>query len=108
MKRTLPSVQGKEKVDLLNSISEMSEMIGTGWDTILMHRKYDTIKLYGNQAYELANKIGYKDGIAMALVNLSQHGSPESIAQAPLKDRDIREKNIRKAIALAEESKNYF
>ena len=107
MKKALHSAQGKQKVDLLNSISEMSEMIGVGWDTVLMRRKYDTIKRYGNEAYELANKIGYKDGIAMALINLSQHGSPETIAAAPLKDRDIREKNIRKAIAIAEETKNY-
>ena len=71
MQKALLSAKGKEKVDLLNSISEMSEMIGAGWDTVLMHRKYDTIKRYGNEALELANKIGYKDGIAMALVNIS-------------------------------------
>ena len=107
MKKALFSVEGKAKVDLLNSISEMSGLLAAGWDTILMRRKYDTIKYYGNRAYELADKIGYKDGIAMALINLFEHGSPESISQAPLKDRNIREINIRKAIAIGEQSKNY-
>ncbi|MCW3119627.1 MAG: hypothetical protein JWM28_3709 [Chitinophagaceae bacterium] len=107
MKKALVSAEGKAKVDLLNSISEMTELIGARWDTVLMHRKYDTIKFYGSKAYELANKIGYKDGIAMALINLFQHGSPESISQAPLKDRTIREENIRKAIVIGEQSKNY-
>src|ERR1700757_4983691 len=72
MKAALPSTQGKTKVDLLNSISEMSEMIGAGWDTLLMRRKYDTIKLYANEAYELATKIGYNDGVAIALINKYQ------------------------------------
>jgi hypothetical protein len=107
MKRESKSAQGKAKVDLLNSISEMSEFLGAGWDTVLMRRKYDTIKRYGNMAYELANQIKYNDGIAMALINLNQHGSPESLSQGPLKDKDIREANFRKAITMAEETRNY-
>ena len=107
LKRMLPHTEGREKVNLLNSISEMSGLIGSGWDTVKMRRKYDTIKHYASRAYKLATTIGYSDGIAMALVNLNQHGSPESTYQVPLKDRDVREKNIRAAIAIAEKTKNY-
>lgn len=107
MKKAAQSAQGKAKVDLLNSISEMSELLGSGWDSVLTRRNYDTIKHYGKAAYELANKIGYSDGIAMALINLNQHGTPESIYQLPLKDRDGREKNIKEAISIAEKNKNY-
>jgi hypothetical protein len=107
MRNKLPYSQGKEKVDLLNEISRMSELIAAGWDTVLMRRKYDTIKYYGLQAFELATKIHYDDGIAAALINLNQHGSPESVYQVPLNDKDAREKNIKEAIAIAEKTKNY-
>src|ERR1700675_2757108 len=74
-KKMLPFTKGKERVDLLNSISEMTEMIGTNWDKKLTKQKYDSITYYASQAYELADKMGYNDGIAMALINMSQHGT---------------------------------
>jgi hypothetical protein len=107
MKKASITAQGKEKVDLLNTISEMSQLLGGGWDPVLMRKQYDTIKHYGNAAYELAYKIDYSDGMAMALININQHGSPESVYQTPLKDRDTREKNIRAAISMAEKTRNY-
>jgi tetratricopeptide (TPR) repeat protein len=107
MKSKLATVDGKEKVDLLNAISEMSGYIGAGWDTVLIHRKKEIIRQYASQALELATKIGYSDGIAMALINLNQHRFVDSIPPAPLWDRDVREKNILRAIKLAEETNNY-
>jgi len=107
LRNKLPVTQGKEKVDLLNAISEMSVMLGAGWDTALMHRKSDTVKYYASQALELATKIGYNDGVAMALINLNQHSFVDSMPPAPIRDRDVRQKNILNAIKLAEQTSNY-
>src|SRR5215217_2083510 len=61
LKRALPALEGKEKVDALNKASEMfSSFYGFGG---FIHR-VDSMKLYSEKANQLANKIGYKYGIA--------------------------------------------
>ena len=107
MKKKLATAQGKGRVDLLNAISELATFIGAGWDTVLMHRKRDTINYYASQALELATKIGYTDGVAFALINLNQHSFVDTVPPAPLRDKDVREKNIFRAIKLAGETDNY-
>ncbi len=58
---------------------------------------------FATKAFNEANKIGYKPGIAMALIILSA-SSKDRTMNMPGKDATTKEKDIRKAIKLAEET----
>ena len=96
LKKILPLSIGSGRVDLLNEISIKTpyNVNGNARD------KIDTCIFYASLAYVEAIKLGYKSGIAMALLQL--HGI-ESVMNQPVADVAIKEKHIREAIRLAEE-----
>jgi tetratricopeptide (TPR) repeat protein len=97
LKRTLPGLKGEEKVDALNTASEMfSGFYGFGG---FIHR-VDSMKVYSEKANQEANKIGYKYGIAKSLLGLVNVKGFQRIKDSTSK-RDLQE-----AILIGEEIKN--
>ena len=97
LKRALPALKGKEKVDALNAASEMfSSFYGFGG---FIHR-VDSMKLYSETANQEANKIGYKYGIARSLLGLVNSKGFQRIKDSASK------KNIQQAILIGEEIKS--
>ena len=99
VKRIVLLLKDSARVDLLNEIA-----LRTGYIAPHAHR-IDSSFLYATEAFNEANKIGYKPGIAMALIILSA-SSKDSTMNMPGKDDATKEKDIRKAIQLAEETNN--
>jgi tetratricopeptide (TPR) repeat protein len=99
LKKKLPSLKDSARVDLLNLIG-----LKTGYNAGGSPKdRVDTSLFYASKAYSEAVKLGYKSGMALALVQLS---GAESNMNLPTKDEDTKEKNLREAIRLAEESNN--
>jgi tetratricopeptide (TPR) repeat protein len=97
LKRALPALEGKEKIDALNAASEMfASIYGFGG---FIHR-VDSMKLYSEKANQEANKIGYKYGIARSLL-----GSANSKGFQRIKDSTAK-RYIQRAILIGEEIKN--
>jgi tetratricopeptide (TPR) repeat protein len=97
LKRALPTLKGKEKIDALNIASEMfSSFYGFGG---FIHR-VDSMKLYSEKANQEANKIGYKYGIAKSLLGLVKSREFQRINDSTSK------KYIQQAILIGEEIKN--
>ena len=97
LKRALPVLNSREKIDALNTASEMfSGFYGFGG---FIHR-VDSMKLYSEKANQEANKIGYKYGIARSLLGLVK-----SKAFQRIKD-SMSKKYIQQAILIGEEIKN--
>jgi tetratricopeptide (TPR) repeat protein len=97
LKRALPALKGKEKVDALNAASEMfSSFYGFGG---FIHR-VDSMKLYSEKANQEANKIGYKYGIARSLLGLVNVKGFQRIKDSTSK------RYIQKAILIGEEIEN--
>jgi tetratricopeptide (TPR) repeat protein len=99
LKRILPSLKDRARVDLLNLIG-----LQTGYNAGgSPQNRVDTSLFYASKAYAEAVKLGYKSGMALALVLMS---GAESYMNLPTKDVETKEKNLREAIRLAEESNN--
>ena len=96
LRRLLPRLKDREKVDLLNEISDRMGFV------IPQSQRLDSELLYAQRAYTEAIKIGYKDGSAMALLN--QSGA--TVLNVSDSIKASKEKNIRRAIQLGEETKN--
>lgn len=92
LKKNLPIIKDSARVDIMNLIAtEVQYFAAIGG----FKYKDDTTHYYALKAYQEANKIRYKGGSAMALLNLAT------------KNASDREINIRKAISIAEEINNY-
>jgi tetratricopeptide (TPR) repeat protein len=97
LKRALPALKGKEKVDALNAVSEMfSSFYGFGG---FIHR-VDSMKLYSEKANQEANKIGYKYGIASSLLGLVKSKGFQRIKDSTSK------KYLQEVILIGEEIEN--
>jgi tetratricopeptide (TPR) repeat protein len=97
LKRALPVLKGKEKIDALNKASEMfASFYGFGG---FIHR-VDSMKLYSEKANLEANKIGYKYGIAKSLLGLVNSKVFQRIKDSTAK------KYIQQAILIGEEIKS--
>jgi len=97
LKRALPALKGKEKIDALNEASDMfASFYGFGG---FIHRG-DSMKLYSAQANQEANKIVYKYGIAKSLIGLVNSKTYQRIKDSTSK------KYIQQAILIGEEIKN--
>jgi len=96
LKRLLAFAKDRERVDLLNDISDRMGFV------IPQSQRLDSEVLYAQKAYAEAIKIGYKDGSAMALLN--QSGA--TVLNVSDSIKASKEKNIRRAIQLGEETNN--
>ena len=94
--KQLPSSKGQTRVDLLNEIAARINFVYS------KSQRKDSILYYASKAYDEANRIGYRAGLAMALLNLSH----ETIQNAPDSVKALKEKNIRTAIQIGEELRN--
>jgi tetratricopeptide (TPR) repeat protein len=97
VKRILPLLKDSAKVDMMNEIALRTGYGGYG------HRD-DSVQYYSLEAYKEAERIGYKSGIAMGLFTHSEYDTDMNKAD---KGAEIKEKNIRRGIQLAEEVNNY-
>ncbi len=99
LKKMLPLVKGNERVDLLNSIASKTLFNAHGSPK----KRIDTSLFYSSMAYREAELLGYKAGLATALIQLS---GVESGMNQPVTDEVDKEKNIRKALKIADELNN--
>lgn len=97
LKKLLPTVTGRKKVDLLNEIA------ARGRFAFLHANRTDSILVYAQKAYNEASKLGYKEGVAMALLNLSVETVYENASDST---KASKEKYIRKALQIGEETHN--
>jgi hypothetical protein len=96
LKRTLPALKDSARVDIFNEIA-----LRTGYISNI-NRK-DSVNYYRSIAYDEAQRIGYKSGIAMGLIFLAGN---DAYMNRPLQAEDTKTKSIRKAIQMAEEDNN--
>jgi len=99
LKKICLSLKDSARVDLLNLIGLQIGYNAGGSP----RRRVDSSLFYASKAYDEAKKLGYKSGIALALVQLA---GAESAMNLRVKDVETKEKNIREAIRLGEESNN--
>jgi hypothetical protein len=100
VKRMLPLLKDSAKVDALNTIGIAFGYFAPGGG---FNHKQDSMLSYGSRAYDEAKKIGYKTGIATALLILSV----SEVSQNLTKDKAEKEKRIREALRLGEEINNH-
>jgi len=67
LKRILPILKDEARVNALNEIAIRSLYFNSAVDLA----REDSVRLYGSKAYEEASRLGYKTGIALALLDLS-------------------------------------
>jgi len=67
LKRILPILKDEARVNALNEIAIRSLYFNSAVDLA----REDSVRLYGSKAYEEASRLGYKTGIALALITLS-------------------------------------
>jgi tetratricopeptide (TPR) repeat protein len=97
MKKRLPLLKDSARVDAMNRISiNFGYFARVGGFT----QKTDSINRYASMAYDEAKKIGFKSGMAMALVQMSHI---DVLQDLPVQEEATKEKNIREALRLAEE-----
>ena len=97
LKKLLPYVRDHKKVDILNEIAARSASV------ISMEHVKDSTFPYAQKAYDEASKLGYKEGIALALLHLSVETLLNWVTDSI---KASKESNIRKAIQIGEESRN--
>jgi len=97
LKKNLSTLKDSARVDLLNSIAIKSIFNAAGSPRV----RIDTCLYYASIAYKEAVKLNYKSGRALALLLLN---GIEAAMNQPGKDEAAKEKNIRAAIRLGEES----
>lgn len=100
LKRILPLVNDSSRVDLLNSIAMITGYFDQHGG--FLHRN-DSVLFYVSKAYNEANRIGYKSGIARGLIILSGF---EAYQNKPVADEATKTKDILKGIQLAKEINN--
>ncbi|CAN5215237.1 hypothetical protein BH11BAC5_BH11BAC5_14350 [soil metagenome] len=97
LKRLLLLTKGTARVDLLNKIALRITYFDR--DGGFTHRD-DSVRYYYSKAYNEANILGYKAGIAKGLIAIAGFEPYENL---PVKDESAREKDIRKGIQIAEQ-----
>ncbi len=96
LKKTLPSVKGSNRIDLLNSIAGQTLFNAAGSP----RKRIDTVLFYSGIAYKEAEKLGYKKGMAIALLSIA---GVEAGMNQPVKDVAAKEKDMRRALGMAQE-----
>jgi len=99
LKRILPILKDEARVNALNEIAIRSLYFNSAVDLA----REDSVRLYGSKAYEEASRLGYKTGIALALITLSGF---ETWMNHPITDTAGKLKDILRGIELAEQDKN--
>jgi tetratricopeptide (TPR) repeat protein len=99
LKKMLSLVKDNVRADLLNSIAIKTIYNAAGSP----RNRIDTCLFYSSLAYKEAEKLGYKAGLAIAILSLA---GTESGMNQPVTDEAAKEKNIRKALEIAEELNN--
>jgi tetratricopeptide (TPR) repeat protein len=97
LKRALPVLKGNEKV---NTLIEVSEKFGSFYGLGGFEHRTDSMKLYAQEANKLANKTGYKYGIAKSLLALVNSKGFQGIKDS------VSMKDLKEAIGIGEEIKN--
>src|SRR5687767_13523317 len=97
LKKMLPLLKDSARVDMLNSIAIKTTFNAAGSPRV----RIDSCLSYASKAYKEAVNLGYKSGTAMAILLLN---GIESVMNQPVTDELTKEKNIRAAIRLGEES----
>ncbi|MEP6556712.1 MAG: histidine kinase, partial [Ferruginibacter sp.] len=97
LKKTLPLLKGNEKV---NALIEISEKFGSFSGFGGFEHRTDSMKLYAQQANELANKKGYRYGIAKSLIALANSKAFQGIKDS------VSKNNLKQAISIGEAIKN--
>ncbi|MBZ5857172.1 tetratricopeptide repeat-containing sensor histidine kinase [Flavihumibacter profundi] len=100
LKRTLPAAKGSDRVDLMNSIAGKT-LLNAGGSP---RKRIDTCLFYSGIAYKEAEKLGYKKGMAIALLSLA---GVEAGMNQPVKDEATKVKDMRKALTIAQELNDY-
>ena len=95
----LPILKDEARVNALNEIAIRSLYFNSAVDLA----REDSVRLYGSKAYEEASRLGYKTGIALALITLSGF---ETWMNHPITDTAGKLKDILRGIELAEQDKN--
>ena len=95
LKKVLSSSNGRARIDILNEIATRIEFF------VPHSQRKDSINYYASKAYDEATTIGYKPGIAMALLNMSFEAV---LAGDPNLDKAPLENKIRRAIQLGKEA----
>jgi hypothetical protein len=101
IKRMMPLLKDSAKVDALNTISSAFGYFSPSGG---FRHKVDSMLAYASRAYEEAKKIGYKHGMATALLMLSAGEVSQNLTP---KDKPEKEKNISEALRLGEEINNH-
>ncbi len=96
VKRLLPFLKDSARVNALNTISSAFAYFSPDGG---FKYKIDSMLQYASKAYNEAKNIGYKSGIATALISLTGAEISQNLA---VKDEPAKEKNILESIQLAE------
>ncbi|HEX5668164.1 MAG TPA: histidine kinase, partial [Chitinophagaceae bacterium] len=101
-----PTLRDTAKVNRLNDLCN-AIVFGYGFNEPGFKTRGDSVIKYANLAYQEADRIGYKYGMAMSLISmvLGQQLSP---SDPKLVNKEAVEGNLAKALAIAEEMQDNF